>query len=543
MAIQTKDFSVSGLLISGQGGYAYTLRVTEDFVDSVNNCSNVTVQAILRQINPGAGFSDRSVGVSCTVNDATVFSHVASRTVQDDRENILYTWSQVIPHQLDGSMTLRISGRVWSEGQSLTIREGEMQLTPTPRPSTVRAVDTAIGSACAVAIMAISDAFTHTVAYRFGNRTGYLTATGGSDSTPHHLTGGMVYWTVPESFYDQIPNKRQDLCHLTCTTFYKGVQMGAPQQTAFYASASEAVCKPALSANIMVVDETTAALTGGAALIRYHSTLRCVPNAIAQKGAYIVQTLVNGLPVTGNYLDIPEADADTYLFTTRDSRGWEAEQKCTIPVIPYESPTLRITARRYEPGSTNVSVHAEGTYDACDFGLQQNTVTMRYVLDGRNPVSVPLNLQGDGTFAVNFRAEGVDYTQASRLTVIVQDLVTETEVRIWVQPGAPVFHWDRERFTFRVPVETTSSVAGMYFCQGSGLLQTGFSAWEQAGQQQPVLLFGAGALGVLTVGSDGAWQWNGSPQLEFTKEKDGCLQLPSGTFGCLSPAPITIKEE
>jgi len=53
MALQTKDFSVSGKSGSGRITYTYTLRVTEESVDAVKNSSRVTIQAILQQTYSG----------------------------------------------------------------------------------------------------------------------------------------------------------------------------------------------------------------------------------------------------------------------------------------------------------------------------------------------------------------------------------------------------------------------------------------------------------------------------------------------------------
>lgn len=545
-----QKFSITGKSNSGQIGYTFTLRVTEDSVDYTNNLSYVTVQAILRQTTSGPGFSGRNIGVSCTVDGAALFSSVEKRSLSGTEEHVYYTCSQAVPHGPDGSRVLQISGKLWSEGSyssvpaAMTLPADTMTLTPIPRFSTVRAVDAAIGSACAVAIVSPHADFTHTVAYRFGGRTGYLTADGGSSQTPEQLPGGMVYWTVPETFYDQMPNKKWDTCYLTCTTFYNGAQVGPPQQTSFLATAAEASCAPILSPQMIVVDSKTVSIAGGGKLIRYCSTLRCTPNARARNSASIVETRVNGQLVTGSYLDIPGVDTNTYTFYTRDSRGWEAQTTQVIPLIPYEKPTVRFTARRTEPGSTTVEVRAEGTFYAYDFGLKQNTVSLRYAVDSRNPVSVPVAVSEDGTFSATFYAEGVDYSKATRLTVIAEDLMTQADARVWVQAGQPVFHWDRDRFAFCVPVELASSVSGLYIRQGS-TLQSRFDAWGEPGQLQPVWLFGIvegqPVQGLLAVGSDGSLNWSGSPQLEFTAGKGGQVLLPE-KLTCLSPEPIVMEE-
>lgn len=548
MALQVKDFSVTGTSASRRITYTFTLRLTENTVDPMGNYSNVTVEAILRQSGTGTAFSNWYTGVSCQLNGEQIFSDYTQRTLSGNGEHVFYTWTGDVPHQPDGSGTVRISGRLWQSDYAsfsppaMDIPESEMALVSTPRPSAIYAADTAIGSVSAVGIYTNSPEFTHTVSYRFGDLTGYLTQDGGCSDEPVQLYNTRIYWTVPETFYNEIPTEKWALCTLICTSFYRGTPVGQ-QQTQFLATASEAACAPSLNPVVSVIDDTTRRLTGGAKGIRYYTSVLCTPGAAAKNGAFLTHVRINGQQVNGAPQTLTQADTETFTFYVRDSRGWEAEAVRTLPMIPYEKPTLRITAHRIAPGSPTVEVTATGSFYVCDFGLQENALQLSCHIDSRNPVSVPVTPAADGSFSVTFTMDEVDYTKASRLTVTAQDRVDSVNARLWVQAGQPVFHWDKDQFTFHVPLQTTSSVAGMYFCQGSGKLQSAFSAWAEAGQLQPVLLFGSGTLGVLTVGSDGAWQWNGSPQLEFTKEKDGCLQLPAGAFSCLSPAPITIKEE
>lgn len=544
MALQTKDFSATGPLTTGQDRYTYTLRVTEVAVDIATNTSLISVQAILRKITTGSGFSNRSVDFSCVIGGETIFSSTKYLTLTDNQEHSLHTAELHLPHDADGKLTVQVTGRIRMDNASLTLPAEKMTLTPIARASTIHAVDTPIGGRCPVGILSAGGGMQHTVQYRFGALSGYLTQDGGISPSAVYLPAGTIYWQLQESFYHQILDKRSDSCQLICTTYYNGGQVGEPSVTSFRAYADEAICRPILNSRIAVVDEKTLALTGGDALIRYYSTVRCTPNAQPMHYATIAQTQVNGQTVTGEYLDISEADTGTFLFRACDSRGLEQSQQRTLAMIPYEKTVLKVEAQRVQPGSTDVIVRVEGRCCRCNFGAQENTMTLRYELGGRNPVFVPVELAGDGSFSVTFQLENVDYAKASRLAVFAEDLVDTAVVRIWVQAGEPVFHWDKEQFTFCVPVNLKSSVSGLYIRKGSKL-QSRFSEWGEAGQYQPVWMFGLvngqPAQGILVIGSDGSRTWTGSPQLSFTDGKKGKVKLPA-TLTCLSPEPMDMEE-
>ena len=287
----------------------------------------------------------------------------------------------------------------------------------------------------------------------------------------------------------------------------------------------------------------TRSLTGGSKLIRYYTTLRCAPNAVPRNSATIAVTTVNGQMVNGEALALSAVDTDSFLFDVRDSRGWQTQKTLTMPLIPYEKPVISFTAHRTEPGSTTVSVTAQGRFYPCNFGLRQNELTLSYGVDSRNPVSVPVTVEADGSFTASFYAENVDYSKATRLTVTARDLVDEADARVWIQAGEPVFRWDKERFTFHVPVEALGSVSGLYIRKGSRL-QSRFASWGEPGQYQPVLLFGLAesrpVLGMLVVGSDGSLLWEGAP-MTLTAGKNGQVQLPA-SFTALSPEPMDMEE-
>ena len=113
MALQTKDFSVTAKSGHGKITYTYILRLTQHAVDPVKNCSQVTVEAILKQTYSGTAFSGYRTGVSCTVDGETLFSDYCRRTIAGREEHVFYTWEGEIPHRHDGSRVLNLGGKLW----------------------------------------------------------------------------------------------------------------------------------------------------------------------------------------------------------------------------------------------------------------------------------------------------------------------------------------------------------------------------------------------------------------------------------------------
>lgn len=549
MALQTKDFSVSGTSVSGGITYTYILRITENSVSIQTNSSNLTVQAILQQSYNGTAFYDRETGVSCTLNGQQIFSDYTRHTLSGNAEHIFYTWTGDVVHDPGGSLTLEVTGKLWQDTYTatappaMTVPAGTMLLTPTPRPSAVSAADAGIGAVTAIAIHAHSAEFSHTLRYSFGSLTGCITADGEVSDQSVQLRDPVIYWTVPTAFYSQIPAQKWAYCTVYCTTWYGGEQVGTEQMTTFLATASEAACAPSLTGTVEDINTLTRSLTGDPnRLISRYSIAHCVPSARAKNSAVISHTRVNGTVVTGAYVDL-EADTDTFLFVTRDSRGWEAEHTVKKSLIPYEKPVHRAAARRLAPGSEVVEVTVTGRFDPVDFGAAQNSLTLTCQVNSRTPVQVPVEPDSDGNYTVTFQMDGVDYTAVSTLTVTAADLLETVSVKLSVQRGVPVFHWGEGEFTFHVPVTAEQSVAGLYIRHGEGQLrlQTRFTAWEDTGESQSVLVFGSGVLGLLTVGADGSALWDSTQALRFETGDGGILTVQAaGGLTLLSPEPITI---
>lgn len=545
MALQTKDFTKTAKSSSGGVTYTYIMRVTENSTDTVNNSSSVTVQAILKSSYSGTAFSGYRTGVSCTVNGQTLFSDYCRRSISGKQEHVYYTWTGDLPHDADGTLTIRVSGKLWQTKSAtytpptMNIPEGTMTMTRIPRASRLGADDAYIGGRSTVVITPVADQVVHTLGYRFGELSGYIDAAGELCDRPAPISVNTVSFYIPESFYGQIPDKAWDSCELTCTTYHKDAVIGV-RQALFRVTADPSRCAPAAQLQAQDIHAKTLALTGDAGvLIRYMSTLRVTLSAQGQHGAKITRRQVGNTALTGQYLDIVGAEQGRLCGFAEDSRQYRTGVEVTLPVIPYVKLTNNATAVRTAPTTGQAKLTFSGSCYHGSFGAADNSLRLQYRLCQSGGEygewhTVECAIGKNHTYRVETILSELDYTKSYTVHTRAVDALETADCFISVMPGIPVFHWHKDKFVFRVPVECRSSIAGTFIDSHS--LSGGGQLTLALAQGQSVFLFGAGGRVCGTVGSGGSW-WgsntvtaqvkNGQAVLTFNQECNGSLLLLS----------------
>ena len=550
MALQVKDFSLTAKSGHGKITYTYTLRVTEESVDPVKNCSNVTVQAILQQTYSGTAFSGYRTGVSCTVDGETLFSDYCRRTIEGRQEHIFYTWEGQLPHDADGTRTIRISGKLWQPAAAdytpptMNIPEGSMALTPIPRASRVGATDGCIGSTSAVVITPASEGFSHTLRYSFGEETGYLQPDGSSAQQPVRLQVTALSFRIPESFYAQIPDKPWENCTLVCDTYLEDTCIGS-YETAFRVTAEESRCGPQAQWVLQDVNPDTLALTGDPEmLIRYMSRLQVVLDARSRCGAHITRRQVCGAELAEDVLEIQQVENPQVTACVTDSRGYSCRLEKTLPMIPYVQLTNNASVTRTAPTTGQALLLLAGSCYYGSFGLGENSLRVSYRLcpeggDFSAWQEVECAIREDHTYQTAVELSGLDYTRSYRLQIRAEDALEQAQRELSVMPGIPVYHWKKDRFYFHVPVECDATVSGAYIRSHTLLGATRLVLETAPGQT--VFLFGAEGKVCGVVGDS----WWGSPDVTVQPEENRVIltfsQPVSGTFVLISDRQFNIE--
>lgn len=429
-----------------------TLTITQLSQDSEQNCSRIRI--LWKSTQTGASYN--------MVEDTGTYAVYVNG--QEHREDIRY----VLPRQteqviLDKEMTVFHD----SQGQALVevetwmnthISAGQvklyekLQLTAIPRVSQILGSDALIGKSSRIAISRKNSSYSHSVAWQFGSQRGCLNEKGEIVPQEVLFTGEGFDFPIPDSFYEEIPNQKSDLCTLTVCTYDGGVLVGQPQSSQFVVSADEKVCRPILSGSVVDINGKTLRLTGDdRILVQGVSTARCTVFPVAQKGAVIVRKTVAGQEVEDS-LDIPGVQQNIISFTATDSRGFTEEFYAVPDTVDYVPVTCEANVLRLSPVSEEAVLKISGNYYGGSFGVAENEISVAYSIAGGEQMPVAVTVTEDNRYYAEVMLSGMDYTKLYNITVWVSDLLTEAEKRTTLKKGVPVFDWGENDFAFHVPV-------------------------------------------------------------------------------------------
>lgn len=356
--------------------------------------------------------------------------------------------------------THTVNGSTFTSGNTHTV-SGNVSVvaTATPLKSLIGATDANIGSTSTITVTRYNAGFTHTITYKLGAATGTVVTKGTNTSIP---------WTVPTSFYAQIPNAKTGTCTLTIETFNGNTSLGTNTCT-LTVTASSASSAPIVSGTVIDTNATTVALTGNSSsLIRYKSTAKCTISATARNSATIITKYINNVTPTNNERSITNVSTTSFVFKATDSRGYTTTATVTPSMIAYINLTCNPVISRLTPTGGNVVMTISGDYYRGSFGSYSNTLTIRYRYRKSTAssygswITVPSTKYTVGTKTYSGSAislgDEFDYRDSYVFQVQAYDgangtaLTTVTKT-ITLQRGIPVFDWGENDFSFHVPIK------------------------------------------------------------------------------------------
>ena len=461
--LQTKTYSIGDFAYgSWSRSYVLDLTITEQSIDAASNLSTIEYLLQLRS-GPNNRFSDY---INCTLslNGIVVDSKAVGISAAYNATYVLLSGSTTVLHNADGSLDMPILAKIVEpDGDNkyappeMTISE-IMTLTSIPMASTIGATDANIESVSMIAVNQKSLNYSHSIQYRFGSASGYITSNGDTSNDEIKFYTTSVPFKVPASFYNQIPNAQTGVCTLVCRTYSGNVQVGNDQTTTFVATASRALCAPEVQGSVYDSNDLTAALTGDRfVLIRYKSNALCTISATARNGASIVGRAIAGVSITENSYTVPGIEGSSILFSATDSRGYSESVLKQFTLIPYVRLTNNAFANRTDPTSGNAVLVLRGDCYTGSFGNASNAITARYEIDGGESVEVPLSIS-DNRYYAEVLLSGLHYNSKYMIRVTVSDRLSENAMSIELKRGFPVFDWGENDFSFNVPVNLNAAV-------------------------------------------------------------------------------------
>jgi len=338
---------------SGQYGHNMTLEVWSAWnrPDTASNSSTVNVQA--RLITNGyASMWGVTADLTITINGGSAIEHPAIN-IGTGSSQLIFAHDYNVPHNSDGTKTvgIKISVALNTGGYGSSMVAFDLPLSNIPRASDVSASTGTIGSAMTINISRKNSAFTHTVKYSFGSKSGTIATNVGTSCS----------WTPPADLATVIPSATSGIGGITVDTYSGSTKIGS--KSAQLTLNVPTSMTPSLG-SITLTDSNTAVKN----LLNTANTFAEIVSDI--KVAFNSATGIQGSTITGYHAEIVNKNQSTTANNgnlglmkwngsaqvkawVTDSRGRSSNAVTTnITVLEYFLPTLTFTAVR---GDTNQS--------------------------------------------------------------------------------------------------------------------------------------------------------------------------------------------
>lgn len=407
-------------------------------VDKVNNRSNLSITIKFSANNSSTWFNSKSLKCTCNGEEQ-------SKTVslsKGGKVSATFTFSN-IQHNDDGKKSVSWS---WSIATGTSVLgtlsdSGTRTLTTIPRASDITASNADIGSSTIIVINKKASSFTTTIDYKFENETSWTNIVTKTSSTTYG-------WTLPESFYLQIPNKKYGIVTLRAITYDGDTKIGE-KTTTFNAFANEELCKPVIS-NVGAIDtcEDTVLLTGdNTKFIKYESAPMLSWNVSPKNGASIISQKVNVVETVSPYS--PLNWSDLYKLVVTDSRGYQTTYDFNLSVIDYFYPQITASGKRKTSTSSNIILNVTGKFFNDYFSDNiKNTATFKCNYkkkddSGWSTITLTPTINADGTFTLtDFDLGGIcDYKYSWQFSISVMDKLFTQRSNFAITKGDPVYYW------------------------------------------------------------------------------------------------------
>ena len=416
---------------------------------------------------PGHAYYTNAIKMyAVTINGVEVYSGGTYSNITDYKERTFASGTLKIAHNSDGSKSFTISGfSGWIYDSGTTYASAQsFTLTTIPRASSVSCSTVNIGSKATITINRASTSFTHTLTYSFGDLTGTIATKTSSTS---------ISWTIPTTFYAQIPNAKSGTGTITCQT-YNGSTLIGSKSTSFTATVSESASKPTLSPTVVDSNTTTTALTGDSAkFIKYYSNASVATGAKARNSATLKSQKITcgAKSLTTASGTISAVESGSFTFSATDSRGYTTTQTVKKTLVNYVKLTCSLDAGA--PTTAGVAtLKISGNYFNGSFGTVANTLTVQYRYKTKGGTysswtAVTATKSGN-TYSATASISGLNYQTTYVFQARATDKLATKNTNEQTRRTTPVFDWGKDDFKvngdFRVTGATTldGNLTGKY---------------------------------------------------------------------------------
>ena len=381
---------------------------------------------------------------SVVINGVEVYSGGTYSNITDYQDRTFASAAMKIAHNPDGSKSFTVSGfSGWIYASGNTYASSQTFTLPTiPRASSVSCSTADIGSNATITISRASSSFTHTLSYAFGSLTGTIATKTSSTS---------VSWTIPTTFYAQIPNDKSGTGTITCDT-YNGSTLIGSKPTSFTATVNESASKPTLNPTAVDVNTTTTALTGDSSkFIKYYSNASVSTGASARNSATLKSQKITcgAKSISSASGTINAVESGSFTFSATDSRGYPTTQTVKKTLIDYIKLTCSLNAGA--PTTDGVAtLKISGNYWNGTFGALANTLTVqyRYKTQGGSYGSwtTVSATKSNNTYNATATISGLDYRTTYVFQARAVDKLATVNTDEQARRTTPIFDWSKNDF-------------------------------------------------------------------------------------------------
>ena len=237
---------------------------------------------------------------------------------------------------------------------------------------------TTIGSLITISISKAVSSFTHTLEYKFGNKSGTIATKTSSSS---------VSWTPPIDLALQIPSSQYGTGTLKCITYNGGTIIG--EKTINFMLYVPNSIKPSINNFTSSIARTNP--SGCGMYVKNNSAVTWTVYAVGSYGSTITKCVINGqnlsetktgsatsYSMTSHTLTV--AGKQTYTVTVTDSRGRTASTTGEITIIDYNPPTIT--------SITSFRSNADGSMNGSGQYVTHQLNASFYTLGGNNNIKI-----------------------------------------------------------------------------------------------------------------------------------------------------------
>ena len=381
---------------------------------------------------------------SVVINGVEVYSGGTYSNITDYQDRTFASAAMKIAHNPDGSKSFTVSGfSGWIYASGNTYASSQTFTLPTiPRASSVSCSTANIGSNATITISRASSSFTHTLRYSFGSLTGTIATKTSSTS---------VSWTIPTTFYAQIPNAKSGTGTITCDT-YNGSTLIGSKPTSFTATVNKSASKPTLNPTAVDSNATTTALTGDSSkFIKYYSNASVSTGASARNSATLKSQKITcgAKSISSASGTINAVESGSFTFSATDSRGYPTTQTVNKTLIEYIKLTCSLNAGA--PTTAGVAtLKISGNYFNGSFGKVANTLTVqyRYKTQGGSYGSwtTVSATKSNNTYSATATISGLNYQTTYVFQARAIDKLATKNTNEQTRRTTPVFDWSKNDF-------------------------------------------------------------------------------------------------